>query len=401
MALPQSLVPELSNCVNMARQYASKVSRQVTWGVSALVAAAVLGVGLASYIAVARTAVIVTVKPIDQAAEFSLTVKPEGATLGEGEIAASFAETTVTGSATQQTVGEKKEIPGKARGQVTITNTWSQDQPLAATTRLLSAEGILFRTTARVDVPARGSVVANVEADQAGAQGDIGPSTFSIPGLSTDLQQRIQGKSEAAMTGGVTEAGVVTETDLEASRAAATADAEAKLSSWAPAIPSDYVFIEGLRPAATIISEKLNAKAGDQIGSITATTTLRLRRLAFRAEDIHQRARRELSATLGPGLTLTDQPLVYRLVDQQLTLDNGVLQGATLRVKATGVAEPAPNNPIFATTNLTSRTAAEITAVLKTAEFVESVETRFAPFWSRQSSRLPDHIDVTILDNSS
>jgi len=379
----------------MARRYTSKVSRTVSWGLGALMSAAVLGVGLATYVAVAHTTIVVTVKPVPQSAEFSLTVQPVGTTLGSDDGVGSLVETSVTGTATQPSAGQQRAVIGKAHGTVTITNTWSQAQPLAATTRLLSSDGILFRTTARVDVPARGSAVADVVADLDGSQGDIGPSTFSIPGLSADMQQRVTGKSDAAMSGGITQAGVLSVVDLTAVQAAAGANAEAQLNQWSPSLPAGLSLIDGLR-ATTVTSEKLSAKAGEQASDVTATTTLKVRALALDAQALKQRAERELTAALTPGTTLTGDPLTYHLVDQQIRLDNGVLQNATLRILVDGRAQPAANNPTFATTNLTARTADEITSVLQTADFVKSVQIHFAPFWSHRSSRLPDHIIVTV-----
>lgn len=379
----------------MARAYTSKVSRTVSWGLAALVSAAVLGVGLATYVAVARTTITVTVQPVKQNAEFSLTIQPVGATLGQGDVAGSLVETSATGSATQTAAGQTQSLIGKAHGRVTITNTWSQAQPLSATTRLLSAQGILFRTTARVDVPAHGSVVADVVADQDGAQGDIGPTTFSIPGLSADMQQRIAGKSDTAMSGGVTQAGVLSVADLAAAQAAAQADAEAQLQQWVPALPTGLSFIDDLRETTATV-KKLSAQAGDQALAVTATTTLKVRAIALDATTLNQRARQELTAALTPGTELTDDSFIYHLVDQQLRVDKGLFQTATMRIRVTGLTQPSANNPTFATTNLTARTAPEITSVLQTSDFVEKVEIHFAPFWSHRSSRLPDHIIVTV-----
>lgn len=379
----------------MARRYTSTVSRQVTWGLGVLMLAAILGVGLATYLAIARTTITVTIKPVTQAAEFSLTVKPSDATLVHDEVAGTLAETTVIGSA-KQSVGEKQMLAGTSHGHVTITNTWSQPQPLAATTRLLSSDGILFRTTARVDVPARGSVVADVVADQRGAQGDIGPSTFSIPGLSTDLQQRITGKSDTAMSGGLRQSGILNETDLETALAAARADAEAKIASWQPELPSRFSLIPGLLGTTTLVSKKTDAAAGDQTDGVTATVTLHQRVVALEQNTLDQRAQRELAAGLPPGMELTDAPISYRLVDQQINLEKGVFQGANVRLRAVGVTRPSLGEQAFSAENLTGRTSQEINDVLLHTEFVDKVEIRFAPFWAHRSSRLPDHIIVTM-----
>ena len=68
-----------------------------------------------------------------------------------------------------------KEEPGIAKGRVTLVNETGYDQPLVATTRLLTPDGILFRLKDRVLVPAGGEIKAEVYADAEGASGNIGP----------------------------------------------------------------------------------------------------------------------------------------------------------------------------------------------------------------------------------
>ena len=91
-------------------------------------------------------------------------------------------------------------VAGRAGGMVTIINTTSRAQPLVATTRLLSSNGILFRITKSVVVPARGQVRVAAAADAIGAAGDIEPTRWTIPGLSRVLQQLIYAESRSAMT---------------------------------------------------------------------------------------------------------------------------------------------------------------------------------------------------------
>lgn len=120
---------------------------------------------------------------------------------------------TATETVTPQVYREEEAI---ASGQVTLKNTSSTSQPLVATTRLLSAEGVLFRLKEGVIVPANGEIVADVYADQAGASGNIGPTTFTIPGLAASRQAEVYGESSAPMTGGVVRFGEVTLADLDA-----------------------------------------------------------------------------------------------------------------------------------------------------------------------------------------
>jgi hypothetical protein len=103
----------------------------------------------------------------------------------------------------------EKIIHQKARGTATLYNTMSSDQPLVATTRLQSPDGLIFRITKSVVVPKRkstepGSVSVAVVADQAGEGYNIGATEFTIPGLKTNPARysAVSARSTSPMTGG-------------------------------------------------------------------------------------------------------------------------------------------------------------------------------------------------------
>lgn len=129
-------------------------------------------------------------------------------------------ETDVSASDTFQATGEASAEDATAVGTVTIVNETSTDYRFVETTRLLSSEDVLFRMENASDIPANGTVDVEVYADEAGPSGDIGPSRFTIPGLSEDLQQYVYGRSRTAMTGGSGTVTAVAEEDIEAARSA-------------------------------------------------------------------------------------------------------------------------------------------------------------------------------------
>ncbi len=111
------------------------------------------------------------------------------------------------------------EIEGIATGTVTLINDSISDQPLVATTRLISEEGVLFRLTNAAFVPAFGSIEADVYADKPGAQGDIGPTRFTIPGLAANRQKEVYAMTDSPMQGGIRSIGILSNTDIEEAKA--------------------------------------------------------------------------------------------------------------------------------------------------------------------------------------
>ncbi len=132
-------------------------------------------------------------------------------------------ETTIEESQEFSATGEK-EISEKAKGTITVYNEWSsQSQTLVETTRFLSENGKLFRTTKTVVVPGAnvlggktvpGTAVVELEADVAGEEYNIAASDFTIPGFEGTVKySTIYGKSTTAMTGGATKKATVMSAD--------------------------------------------------------------------------------------------------------------------------------------------------------------------------------------------
>ena len=98
-----------------------------------------------------------------------------------------------------------------ARGIVTVVNTRSSPWQLLPKTRFQNTDGLVFRVTNAITVPASGSLDAEVIADEfdafnqpIGARGNILPTRFFLPGLSPDNQKLLYATSKAPMTGGQT-----------------------------------------------------------------------------------------------------------------------------------------------------------------------------------------------------
>lgn len=148
----------------------------------------------------------VTYSPKTKEAAINVTLSAEkNSTTG-----LAFEVATIEETASQPVVASgEKIIHQKARGTATLYNTMSTDQPLVATTRLQSPEGLIFRITKSVVVPKRkgtepGSISVAVVADQAGEGYNVGPTEFTIPGLKTNPARytAVSARSSVAMTGG-------------------------------------------------------------------------------------------------------------------------------------------------------------------------------------------------------
>ncbi len=181
---------------------------------------------------------------------------------------------------------EGAEVEGIARGVVTLKNESGTAQNLVARTRLLSESGVLFRLIDRAVIPARGEVRVDVEADQPGPSGDIGPSRFTIPGLSASQQKVMYGVSDAPMTGGVTrQSGPVTAEEIEAIKKE-LADNQADLLFTAAQAKGEGLVVLwelfSVRGVRTIEAPAVGSSVGSYVfkGMVDGTV------LAFRESDV-------------------------------------------------------------------------------------------------------------------
>ncbi|MBD3360856.1 hypothetical protein GF366_03580 [Candidatus Peregrinibacteria bacterium] len=141
-------------------------------------------------------------------------------------------ETTVDKTITHFATGKKFSNKGvNASGTLTIINTTGNSWPLVARTRFQTEDGIVFRISDPVTVPAAtnegpGTVEVFVTADQVdaygaivGERGNIGPARFFLPGLRENSQKKLYAESYNPMTGGVTDyVTYISEEDIEAAK---------------------------------------------------------------------------------------------------------------------------------------------------------------------------------------
>ena len=95
-----------------------------------------------------------------------------------------------------------------AQGTITIYNAQDKVQELIKNTRFQSPDGKIYRIQSSIKVPAGttsapGTLKATVYADAAGEAYNVGPTTFTLPGLSgSPLYDLVYAKSDEGMSGG-------------------------------------------------------------------------------------------------------------------------------------------------------------------------------------------------------
>ncbi len=343
------------------------------------------------YFSLSQAVIIVTPTLEQVSADFNVLVKSDTDETQEGvkaRVVSTEVEIEKTGPAELLKEGE----PQPATGKVTMKNTSGTAQPLVATTRLLSEQGVLFRLKKAVTVPAKGEVEAEVYADKPGKEGEIAPTRFTIPGLNQARQQEVYAQSKDPMTGGTKSTYKVTKTAIDAVIAAAK---ERIITEAKAQLAADGVNADGMLANAewvNIVSQEVKPVEGTDAPSLTVKMTAQVAFVLADAERLLSLAQQQLYTTtsLGYELSSSDEgSFTYSIANY-----DAEKKTAQLRLVLNGNRRISTNNPILDPSNFVGMKPAVAKEQLEADAGIESVDVQLRPFWLRRIPRLVDHIYV-------
>ncbi|MFC1597986.1 baseplate J/gp47 family protein [Patescibacteria group bacterium] len=371
---------------------ASRIEKYYSKIVIAFVVLTAVLVLLIIYFSFSKTTIVVHPAVTSQELSLSTTLQ---------ELDGVVVLTDVEGSKEYTDITSTESQPGKASGTVTLTNKHNQDQPLVETTRLLSTEGVLFRTQETVTVPAGGTIDVPVAADAEGPEGDIGPSKFEIVALWAGLKEDIYGESSAAMTGGVSSVGIVTETDIANAKKAllmelverAHAVFEVEVPNY-EGIPDNAYLLD----AASVVSvqtDEVNVNAGDQVDKVTATQKVTVASPVVNSETLSAYIEENLSSAVPEGASVAGEIAIEDVVIILDSLNDDYTNG-DITLSFTIDTTVDAQSSILDGEKLTNKTEAEVSTYLTGFDEVESVELQFSPFWVTRTPALVENITIRV-----
>lgn len=283
-----------------------------------------------------------------------------------------------------------KTTDGLAVGEVVLFNQTSAPQTLVKTTRLLTPGGVLFRLSDRVLVPAGGQTTAAVYADQAGASGNIAPSTFTIPGLGEDKQKVIYASSSAAMVGGVRTIGVLSAEDVKAAKLDFANKVKQSIEN---SLGEDEDFSQKLIfvPDNNISVDK---EVGQEVSEFNLSGTSTAVVVYYNKEELKNILAKEISNhvddTVEKVLSLNKEP--------QVTLGTYDVdkQKATLSVYQDVLVTLDVNGEKLSVNNFFGKKKDEIERYVFGLGHVVGVDVKFSPSWMRSAPSVPDKVQVVV-----
>lgn len=381
----------------IAKAQTTGLYKKILIGFSAV---AFIMAALIVYYSTSKTVITVTLAPKPSTTTLSVLVR-KNADEQESNLTTAITGTLTTveenGSRAFDNPSTGEEVPAQATGTVTIYNNYSAAQPLAATTRLLTPDGVLFRIKDRVDIPAGGKVEnVDVYADQPGASGNIEPTTFTIPGLWQGLQDKIYAESTAPMTGGLRSGQVITKSFINASTQTLIdelADDAVTDLSTSDANPANIPVSTSMLYPITL-DQKLSADEGVEAASLTIDLRVKFIAVLFDPDTLAFLANQELGQTLPADeqLDSDSQPMLEYSVESY-DLEN---ESATLAVKYTDNVIPRLSSTMFNRDEVVGKDAQEIKTYFSHFDQIKDVQIKFSPFWVRKAPQLKDHIEIKL-----
>ncbi len=278
-----------------------------------------------------------------------------------------------------------------AVGEVILVNESDIPQSLIATTRVLSKEGVLFRLTNGVTVPAAGSIKAEVYADVKGVSGNIAPTTFSIPGLSADKQKVIYAKSENPMSGGVRTFGVVAVADVTKAEKIMLEEMKAKGSKTLESAAD-----EGMTGVFDVVQYTFEpiAEVGKEVDSFTLKGKATVVGVWYDAA----KAKTYAEEVLKKRVVDNSEILSSMEPEPSITLGEYDLLGSTAQLTIThrGLVNIDENSAELQKVNFFGKSEDEVKRYVMSLKHVEGVEMVFKPLWNRSVPRVADNVEVII-----
>ncbi|HUT22329.1 MAG TPA: hypothetical protein VMX18_02885 [Candidatus Bipolaricaulota bacterium] len=286
----------------------------------------------------------------------------------------------------------KRKVENDIIGSIKLINEYSKDQPLVATTRLKTSDGILLRLKNSVTVPAGGSVNAKVYADDPNSFKEIKPTKFTIPGLWEGLQDQIYGESSTTFLNSAQEVGFVQQKDIDRAKEELLKEIEDQVSAD---------FVDGKDGAILVVDkeileEEVGAKVDDITDKFTVKTKVKVTVVMFDRQGLYPIAGEQLLGQAAEGFSLSGVDLDnFDYTIESFDLEN---ETVTVMIHAEGRYKLDEKSQILDKETLMGLTEKGAELYLNALPEIASAEVALSPFWVRHIPSFEDHVIIEIVE---
>lgn len=299
----------------------------------------------------------------------------------------------------------KTQKEAKAQGQIRVYNAYSTSpQVLVVNTRFISDTGKLFRSVKKETISGGkyekgklvpGTLDIQVVAAEAGEDYNIGPSTFSLPGLNgTERYYSVYGKSFSQMTGGFKgEVLQVTQGDLQRAKSILIDNLkkESKNSLLAK-LSEDFVLLD-----ETISQEILEAtgtaEAGTEVNSFVYRVKIKSKGLGFQKQNLDNFAEEFVGLKITENQKIQPETLKVNFVPESINMNlDQIILNLEISAKIYSGIDAVSIGKL-----ISGKSIKETQVLLENQPKVTRVEIKPWPFWLKN---IPGDIEKTKINLS-
>lgn len=369
------------------------VSRTYTKFIVGFVVLTIILVFVIFYFSFSKALIRVTSEVSTVAADFIADIDTQGQDSLESTLQGTIFEVDVEKEQKFAATGSK-DVEGDIIGSVTIYNNLDNSQPLVATTRLETPDGIWLRIKNRVDVPAKGSVTADVYAHDPSSFESLPPTKFTIPGLSESLQTKVYAESSSTISSKPGSIKVIKSVDIaRAKEVLETELYDQAVAEFNNEIDSNYVAVV---VAKKVLEEEINAQVDQVADEFTAKQKIRVTIIGIEQQDIVALAAERLTQLVSANMELTKikmDNLSY--VVQNYDEEN---KTANVKIHAEGEAILKENSEILDKSKLAGLSARGVELYLSSFDEVDSVNVELSPFWVKKIPKIQENITIEVVN---
>ncbi len=287
-----------------------------------------------------------------------------------------------------------EEVIGEeAVGIVNIINNYSKNQPLVATTRIISADGKLFRLKNTVNIPAGGTISVEIYADEPSAEMAIDPTKFTIPGLWAGLQDKIFAESKEAVVYQKKVKKYVVDSDTENT----IRDLKERMLTEAKIkVNEDYKDYGQIlyKIDEDSIKYSVNAKTGDVLDKFIASMDAKIVVVAFNNEQAANMAQDKFVSSLPESkemISFDKENIIYALNSYNESEGSAVIS-ATFE----GKVSLKQDYDIIQLENIIGLNERQLETYLSSIPEIAGFEVMFYPSFIKRVPKLNDRIQIEI-----
>lgn len=299
---------------------------------------------------------------------------------------------------------QEKDVREKAKGIITVYNQYSSaPQTLVKSTRFVSENGKLFRTTQTIVIPGakveEGQIISStidveVEAAEPGKGYNIEPSSFTIPGFKgTAKYTGFYGKSSGPMTGGaIGKVRVVSADDIHGAKDILAVELKQKAEKeLEKRIPVDLKILRDTT-LVEVVESSSSVEADQAAEKFTVKVRVAAKILGFDENDAISLINDNLKGKISENKVIVPDTIEIDYTITAINLEKGIAK-LVCGVKE-NIARKIDIEEIKQA--LAGKKEIEVRQYLTSRSEIESAKVIFWPFWVKKIPSNENKIKITI-----